>query len=70
MGYPTITKIEIHSYEYEMVDVGFDESGFNLVYELGSKLPSTGHILRLFTDTGPIGECVAGKSSELSTIQT
>lgn len=68
MGYPTITKIEIHSYEYETVNIGFDETGFNLVYELGNKLTLTGNILRLFTDTGPIGECVAAQSSELSTI--
>ena len=39
-----------------------------MVYEPGGRLPAGGQILRLFTDTGPVGECLAGRGSELSTI--
>ena len=39
-----------------------------MVYEPGGRLQAGGQILRLFTDTGPVGECLAGRGSELSTI--
>ena len=65
---PKITKLEIHEFRYEAKDLGYDEDGFNVVYEPGGRLPSGGHVLRLFTDTGPVGECLAGRASELSTI--
>ena len=65
---PKITKLEIHEFRYEMTDRGYDADGFNMVYEPGARLQHTGHVLRLFTDTGPVGECLAGRASELSTI--
>ena len=65
---PKITKLDIHEFRYEAKDLGYDEDGFNVVYEPGGRLPSGGHVLRLFTDTGPVGECLAGRASELSTI--
>ena len=65
---PKITKLEIHEFRYEATDLGYDEDGFNVVYEPGGRLSTGGHVLRLFTDTGPVGECLAGRASELSTI--
>ena len=65
---PKITKLEIHQFRYEVPDMGHDEDGFNMVYEPGGRLQSGGQILRLITDTGPVGECLAGRASELSTI--
>jgi L-alanine-DL-glutamate epimerase-like enolase superfamily enzyme len=65
---PKITKIEIHAFRYELRDMGLDADGFNMVYEPGGRLESGGHVLRLFTDSGPIGESVVGPVSELATI--
>ena len=65
---PKITKLEIHQFRYEMTNRGYDADGFNMVYEPGARLQFTGHVLRLFTDTGPVGECLTGRASELSTI--
>ena len=68
MADPKITKLELHTFRYEVPDMGRDGDGFNLVYAPGGWLDSEGQVLRLFTDTGPVGECLAGRASELSTL--
>ena len=68
MADPKITKLELHTFRYEVPDMGRDGDGFNLVYAPGGRLDSEGQVLRLFTDTGPVGECLAGRASELSTL--
>ncbi len=68
MADPKITKLELHTFRYEVPDMGSDGDGFNLVYAPGGRLDSEGQVLRLFTDTGPVGECLAGRASELSTL--
>ena len=65
---PRVTKLEIHEFRHEIPDMAHDEDGFNMVYEPGGRLQAGGQVLRLFTDTGPVGECLAGRASELSTI--
>ena len=68
MADPKITKLELHTFRYEVPDMGRDGDGFNLVYAPGGRLDSEGQVLRLFTDTGLVGECLAGRASELSTL--
>ena len=68
MADPKITKLELHTFSYEVPDMGRDGDGFNLVYAPGGRLDSEGQVLRLFTDTGLVGECLAGRASELSTL--
>ena len=42
-----ITKIEIHEFRHQIPDMGYDEDGFNMVYEPGGRLQAGGQILRL-----------------------
>ncbi|MYJ78100.1 MAG: mandelate racemase, partial [Caldilineaceae bacterium SB0670_bin_27] len=70
MADPIITKIEIHTYESERVNLGKDYNGFNLVYEPGSRIKSQGSILRIETDQGIVGEYAGGGGAEYSTLPT
>jgi len=68
MAEPRIIKIEVHEYEYTVKDLGTDYNGFNLVYVPGSTITRTGHILRIYTDVGLIGEYAGGSAAEYSTL--
>ncbi len=70
MADPIITKIEIHTYESERVNLGKDYNGFNLVYEPGSRIKTQGSILRIETDQGIVGEYAVGSGAEYSTLPT
>ena len=70
MADPIITKIEIHTYESERVNLGKDYHGFNLVYEPGSRIKTQGSILRIETDQGIVGEYAGGSGAEYSTLPT
>ncbi|MCY3900976.1 MAG: hypothetical protein OXF86_20540 [Caldilineaceae bacterium] len=70
MADPIITKIEIHTYESERVNLGKDYNGFNLVYEPGSRIKPQGSILRIETDQGIVGEYAGGSGAEYSTLPT
>ena len=70
MADPIITKIEIHTYESERVNLGKDYNGFNLVYEPGSRVKTQGSILRIETDQGIVGEYAGGGGAEYSTLPT
>ena len=70
MADPIITKIEIHTYESERVNLGKDYNGFNLVYEPGSRIKTQGSILRIETDQGIVGEYAGGSGAEYSTLPT
>lgn len=70
MADPIITKIEIHTYESERVNLGKDYNGFNLVYEPGSRIKTQGSILRIETDQGIVGEYAGGGGAEYSTLPT
>ncbi|MEZ4710542.1 MAG: enolase C-terminal domain-like protein [Caldilineaceae bacterium] len=68
MADPKITKIEIYEYEYTLNNLGKDYNGFNLVYEPGGKVKSGGHILRILTDAGVVGEYAGGSSTDYATL--
>ena len=68
MADPKITRIEIHTYEYTERDLGTDYNGFNLVYEPGNTIPRGGHILRILTDAGVVGEYAGGSATDYATL--
>lgn len=59
---PEITRIESTEFQYPLEDVGYDEAGFNLVYEPGSTTHRKLFALKVYTDTGITGEYVGGNS--------
>ncbi len=68
MADPKITKIEVHQYEFTLDGLGTDYNGFNLVYEPGSKITRKGHIIRIFSDVGVVGEYAGGSATEYSSL--
>jgi len=65
---PKIVKIEIHTYQYTLKDLGKDYNGFNLVYEPGGTVPSGGKIIRILTDQGVTGEFAGGSATDYATL--
>ena len=59
-----ITRVEVHQFEWESHDLGFDYNGFNLVYAPGNKITRGGHVLRLVTDQGLAGEYLGGSAAD------
>jgi L-alanine-DL-glutamate epimerase-like enolase superfamily enzyme len=53
---PTITGVEITSFEFTLDQVGRDYNGFNLVFEPGGRLKQSGHVLQIHTDLGISGD--------------
>jgi L-alanine-DL-glutamate epimerase-like enolase superfamily enzyme len=68
MAEPIITKIELHEYEFTLSELGRDYNGFNLVYAPGSAVSGKGHVLRILTDVGVVGEYAGGGAAEYSTL--
>jgi L-alanine-DL-glutamate epimerase-like enolase superfamily enzyme len=68
MADPKITAIELHEYAYTLKELGTDYNGFNLVYTPGGAVHGKGHILRILTDVGVIGEYAGGSAAEYSTL--
>jgi len=68
MADPTITKIEVHEYQFTQDNLGTDYNGFNLVYTPGNEIERKGFIIRIFTDAGLIGEYAGGSAAEYSTL--
>ena len=69
MADPKIERIEIHEYTWELSDLGTDYNGFNLVYEPGNRIPRTGHILRIVTDVGVVGEYAGGSATDYAALR-
>ncbi|AHF98846.1 mandelate racemase [Halostagnicola larsenii XH-48] len=67
---PQITEIESIEFSYELVDVGTDENGFNLVYEPGSTTTRKLFALSIETDVGITGQYVGGNSPAAAQINT
>jgi L-alanine-DL-glutamate epimerase-like enolase superfamily enzyme len=63
-----IAKIEIHEYSSTMHDLGTDYNGFNLVYTPGNTIERKGHILRILTDQGVVGEYAGGSATDYATL--
>jgi L-alanine-DL-glutamate epimerase-like enolase superfamily enzyme len=59
---PTITQIESVEFGYPLEDAGYDEHGFNLVYDPGNQIERKLFGLRIYTDEGITGEYVGGNS--------
>lgn len=57
-----ITKIEVHEFTFEMIDVGKDYNGFNLIYEKGGRQTGTSYAMKVHTNEGVVGEYVGGDS--------
>lgn len=53
---PTITAVEVTSFEFTLDQVGRDYNGFNLVFEPGGRLAQSGHVLQIHTDQGISGQ--------------
>lgn len=58
-----ITKLELVAFEHKIQDMGTDYNGFNMVYEQGSVLTLHPSVLRIHTNSGVIGEYLAGPMS-------
>jgi len=59
---PEITRIRSTEFGYEIPDVGYDQAGFNIVYEPGSTIERKLFALEVETDEGITGEYVGGNS--------
>ena len=64
MAEPRISGIEVHTYTYTLDDLGKDYNGFNLVHVPGSTVTQTGHIIRILTDVGVVGEYAGGSAAD------
>ena len=53
---PTITRIEVHEFEWELKDVGADPTGAIPTYKPGSVFPRRAGALKIHTDMGIVGE--------------
>jgi L-alanine-DL-glutamate epimerase-like enolase superfamily enzyme len=60
MKQPKITKVRIHSFQFEVRELGVDYNGFNAVYEPGARRTNTSAILAVETDVGVNGEYHGG----------
>jgi len=67
-GRPKITRIELHQFECQFQDVGFEPAFHLLAYEPGSVITQTFHAIKIFTDIGLTGEYVGGRSTEYAGI--
>jgi L-alanine-DL-glutamate epimerase-like enolase superfamily enzyme len=59
---PEITRIESTEFQYPLADVGYDEAGFNLVYDPGSTVHRKLFGVEIHTSEGITGEYVGGNS--------
>ncbi len=64
-----ITGIDVHEFQWVSENLGYDYNQFNLVYEKGSKITRTGHVLQIHTDAGITGEYLAGGAGEFAQME-
>lgn len=69
MADPIITRIEVHEYAFTLDNLGRDYNGFNLVYAPGSKAEMRGHVIRIFSDAGAIGEYAGGSAADYALLK-
>ncbi len=65
---PKITRVEVLTYGFTSNDLAADSyyNGFNLVYSPGDRLDRTGHLLRIHTDVGIVGEFAGGVATDFA----
>ena len=61
---PTITKIEVHQFEYEINGVAAGPSGAN--YLPGAKSKRMAYAVKIMTDIGVTGEFVGGSAIDFA----
>ena len=66
---PKITKIEVHQFKFDKVDITRTGEG-GIVYQPGAKSTTTAFGLRILTDTGPVGEYVGGRATDYAALPT
>ncbi|OLL73195.1 enolase C-terminal domain-like protein [Pseudonocardia sp. Ae150A_Ps1] len=57
-----IERIRIDKAKFDMVDFAKHPTGFSLVYEPGSRKPTSAYAIRIYTDDGVVGGYVGGNS--------
>jgi len=65
---PEITRIETIEFSYPIENLGFDENGFNLVYDPDSSVDRTLYGIQVQTDAGVTGEFVGGTSPAMAQV--
>ncbi|MDR9432059.1 MAG: enolase C-terminal domain-like protein [Natronomonas sp.] len=65
---PKITRIKSIEFTYPIEDLGWDENGFNFVYDPGSTIERTLYGLQVHTDEGVTGEYVGGTSPAMAQV--
>lgn len=63
-----ITKIRVHTYAWQVQNLGVDYAGFNAVYEPGARRALTGHVVAIETDAGVTGEYSGGDAASMTQI--
>ncbi|BCX05502.1 MAG: mandelate racemase [Candidatus Roseilinea sp.] len=69
MADPKIARIEVHEYAFTLDNLGRDYNGFNLVYSPGGKAEMRGHVIRIFSDVGAIGEYAGGSAADYALLK-
>ena len=65
---PRITRIEVHQFEFERMDMGPSEEGLVQGYKPGATMTRTAFALKVLTDTGPTGEFVGGSVTDFAAL--
>jgi L-alanine-DL-glutamate epimerase-like enolase superfamily enzyme len=59
-----IERVEVHQFQWDHENLGYDYNGFNWVYKPDSKVTRTDYVLQVFTDQGIFGEFVGGSGAD------
>lgn len=65
---PEITRVESIEFKYWIEDLGWDENGFNFVYDPGNSINRRLYGLKIHTDVGITGEYVGGTSPGMAQV--
>jgi L-alanine-DL-glutamate epimerase-like enolase superfamily enzyme len=68
MSDPIITRLEVHQWTSTLPEIGRDYNGFNLVYEPGGNAKIIGHVIRILTDQGIVGEYGYGTALDVGAL--
>jgi hypothetical protein len=59
-----IKRVEVHQFQWDHKNLGYDYNGFNWVYKPDSKVTRTDYVLQVFKDQGIFGEFAGGSEAE------
>ena len=66
----TITGVEVHEFQYELQDHGYDYNGLFAIYKKGSSIKRRDLALKIHTSAGITGEYIGGRTAGVGQIQT